>query len=144
MMQVLRQLLLDDLVEALPNGLDSELRDATISGGQRQRIAIGRALLARPSILLLDEATAQVDGISETAIHDAIRSQAARGTVITIAHRLSTVVDADTIVVMDGGRVTARGTHAELLSTSPLYRKLVATFTLRPPSEVTAEDHYTP
>lgn len=143
MRQVAGELLLDDLIDRLPQGLDTEIRDATISGGQRQRIAIARALLARPRILLLDEATAQVDGISESAIHDAIRKQAARGTVITIAHRLSTVVDADNIVVMDGGRVTAQGTHDQLLATSPLYRRLVTTFTLSS-QRTTAEDTSAP
>lgn len=139
MLHTLGELGLASMVDDLPDGLDTELRDATISGGQRQRIAIARALLARPRILLLDEATAQVDGISESAIHDAIRRQAASGTVITIAHRLSTVVDADTIVVMDGGRITATGTHDQLLSSSPMYRQLVETFTLRPSREEALE-----
>lgn len=123
--QVLRQIKLDSMVTALPEGLDTPLSDTAISGGQRQRIALARALLVRPAVLLLDEATAQVDGISEAAIHDTIREQARRGAVVTIAHRLSTVVDAETIVVMDEGQIVARGSHQELLASSELYRRLV-------------------
>jgi ATP-binding cassette subfamily B protein len=77
-------------------------------------------------VLLLDEATAQVDGLTEAAVHDAIREQARLGAVVTVAHRLSTVVDADTIVVMEGGRIRASGTHHELLAADDLYRGLVA------------------
>ncbi|OUZ09284.1 ABC transporter permease [Aeromicrobium sp. PE09-221] len=124
--RVLTELRLDELVEQLPEGLDTPLTDTSVSGGQRQRIAVARALLADPDILLLDEATAQVDGITEAAIHRAIRRQAERGTVLTIAHRLSTVVDAEEIIVMEHGQVSARGTHQELLETSELYRQLVA------------------
>lgn len=123
---VLAELRLDTAIDQLPDGLDTRLSDTSVSGGQRQRIALARALLAEPELLLLDEATAQVDGITEAAIHRAIRRQAARGAVLTIAHRLSTIVDADQIIVMDGGRVVARGTHASLLGDSELYHDLVA------------------
>ncbi|REF94309.1 ABC-type multidrug transport system fused ATPase/permease subunit [Asanoa ferruginea] len=122
---VLRAVRLDDKIDSLAEGLDTSLTESAVSGGQRQRIALARAILRTPEVLLLDEATAQVDGLTEAALHDCIRDRAAVGAVVTIAHRLSTVLDADTILVMEEGRVRARGTHAELLATDTLYRKLV-------------------
>lgn len=116
---------LDGAFDALPDGLDTRLSETSVSGGQRQRIALARALLCRPQVMLLDEATAQVDGLTEAAVHDAIRVLASTGAVVTVAHRLSTVVDADTILVLDEGRVRARGTHAELLASDALYQDLV-------------------
>ncbi len=121
----LREVMLDEMVLALPLGLDTSLVTSEVSGGQRQRIALARAILRTPALLLLDEATAQLDGITEVAIQRCIRDRAARGAVVTIAHRLSTVIDADRIIVMDGGRIRAEGSHRELLETDSLYRGLV-------------------
>jgi ABC-type multidrug transport system fused ATPase/permease subunit len=106
-------------------GIDPALGATDVSGGQRQRIALARALLRTPDILLLDEATAQVDGLTEAAVQDCIRSRAATGAVVTIAHRLSTVLDADRIIVLEDGRVRAQGTHTDLYNSDDLYRRLV-------------------
>jgi len=122
----LERVRLSDAVTALDGGLDAPLTSSSLSGGQRQRIALARALVRTPEVLLLDEATAQVDGITEAAVLDAIREQARQGAVVTVAHRLSTVLDADTIIVMDAGRIRARGRHEELLAADDLYRSLVA------------------
>ncbi|MCG3043480.1 ABC transporter ATP-binding protein [Streptomyces fenghuangensis] len=117
---------LTDVVQALPDGLDTELGEggAGLSGGQRQRLAIARALLARPDVLLLDEATSNLDSDSESALRAAITGVGARCQVLTIAHRISTVVDADRILVLEGGRLRARGTHAELMESDETYRRL--------------------
>ncbi|QUF05670.1 ABC transporter ATP-binding protein [Actinosynnema pretiosum subsp. pretiosum] len=124
--RVLRQVRLEEVVAALPDGLDTPLGPSSMSGGQRQRIALARAILRAPDVLLLDEATAQVDGLTEAAVHECVRERARHGAVVTVAHRLSTVIDADTIVVMEDGLVRASGTHAELLARDELYRELVA------------------
>ncbi|MFF9116495.1 ABC transporter ATP-binding protein [Streptomyces massasporeus] len=123
--RVLREVRLAEKVDALDEGLDTPLSGAAVSGGERQRIALARALLRTPDVLLLDEATAQLDGLTEAAVQTCVRARAAAGAVVTIAHRLSTVIEADTIVVMEAGRVRARGGHAELLATDALYRELV-------------------
>ncbi|WP_026876792.1 ABC transporter transmembrane domain-containing protein [Jiangella gansuensis] len=117
---------LADRVRALEHGLDTEVSPTTMSGGERQRVALARALVSDAELLLLDEATAQLDGLSEAAVAEGIRRQAEKGAVVTIAHRLSTVVDADQIVLMEAGRVRAVGTHPQLLEADELYRELVA------------------
>jgi ATP-binding cassette subfamily B protein len=95
-----------------------------LSGGERQRLAIARALLAAPPILLLDESTSSLDGVNEQRMREAIDAVATGRTLLVIAHRLSTVVDSDLIVVLDHGRVVGQGTHAELVESTPLYRDL--------------------
>ncbi|MCO5224383.1 MAG: ABC transporter ATP-binding protein/permease [Thermomicrobiales bacterium] len=132
---VLREVRLDDKVRSLEHGLDTSLLDTPLSGGQRQRIALARAIVRMPKVLLLDEATAQVDGITEAAIQACIRNRAQRGAVVTIAHRLSTVIEADRIVVMDGGRIRATGAHEELLTNDTLYRELVEALRIAQPPD---------
>ncbi|WP_317984195.1 ABC transporter ATP-binding protein [Streptomyces venezuelae] len=134
--RVLRDVRLAEKVDALDGGLDTPLAAANVSGGERQRIALARALLAAPDVLLLDEATAQLDGLTEAAVQECLRSRVDTGAVVTIAHRLSTVVDADTIVVMEAGRIRARGRHEELLASDTLYRELVES--LRIPARTAA------
>lgn len=118
---------LTSLVERLPDGLDTQVghRGTTLSGGERQRVAIARALLRRPRLLLLDEATSQLDATNETALRDVVVAIAKTTTVIIIAHRLSTVVDADRIAVVEGGRIRAVGRHTDLLLIDDLYRELI-------------------
>jgi ABC-type multidrug transport system fused ATPase/permease subunit len=113
-------------IEALPDGYDTRVgeRGLTLSGGQRQRVAIARALLADPRILVLDDATSSVDASTEQAIKDALREVMAGRTTFVIAHRLSTIALADEIVVLEGGRIAAHGTHAQLLERSELYAEI--------------------
>lgn len=124
---------LDHRVRDLDDGLDTVLSPTTMSGGERQRVALARALVADAELLLLDEATAQLDGLSEAAVAEGIRRQAATGAVVTIAHRLSTVIDADQIVLLEAGRVRAVGTHEQLLGADELYRELVAALRIATP-----------
>ncbi|MCY7366370.1 MAG: ABC transporter ATP-binding protein/permease [Frankiaceae bacterium] len=119
---------LRELVDRAPAGLDSEVGDGGVllSGGERQRLAIARSLLSAPPLLLLDEPTSNLDSRNEAALRTAVDAVARDRTLLVVAHRLSTVVDADQIVVLEGGRVVAVGRHDELLETSPLYRELAA------------------
>jgi ABC-type multidrug transport system fused ATPase/permease subunit len=116
----------DEFIEALPDGYDTVIgeRGITLSGGQRQRIAIARALLVDPRILILDDATASVDATTEARIRLGFRQAMAGRTTIIIAHRLSTLALADELVVLDRGRIAARGTHEELLERSAVYREI--------------------
>jgi ABC-type multidrug transport system fused ATPase/permease subunit len=113
-----------DFIAALPQGYDTPVGEQglTLSGGQRQRIAIARAILREPSILILDEATSMVDADSEAKIAEAIAEFSHGRTCLIVAHRLSTVINADRIIVMDAGRVVDDGVHAELMQRCPAYR----------------------
>ena len=115
-----------DFITALPLGYETVIgeRGITLSGGQRQRIAIARALLVDPRILVLDDATASVDASTEARIRLGLREAMKGRTTLIIAHRLSTIALADEVVVLDHGRVVARGTHAALYETSPVYREI--------------------
>ncbi|WP_026873386.1 ABC transporter ATP-binding protein [Inquilinus limosus] len=119
---------LAELVETLPEGLDSPVgeRGTALSGGQRQRVAIARAFLKNAPVLILDEATSHLDTVNEQAVRRALDRLQADRTTIVIAHRLSTVRDADLIVVLDEGRVAETGTHAALLARGGLYAQLVS------------------
>lgn len=127
--EVLVRARLDGVIERLPEGLETVVghRGSKLSGGERQRVAIARALLRKPRLLLLDEATSQLDAVNELALRDVVTEVSREVTVLVVAHRLSTVMLADRIVVMDAGKVRATGTHAELVASDPLYGELAAT-----------------
>ncbi|WP_217135737.1 ABC transporter ATP-binding protein [Streptomyces sp. AC558_RSS880] len=125
---------LEEVVDRLPGGLDAVVgeRGGTLSGGERQRVALARALLARPSLLLLDEPTSHLDAINEAALTTVMKDVARECALLVVAHRLSTVRHADHIVVLDRGRTVGQGRHEELLAANPLYRELAASQMLRP------------
>ncbi|MGY1855663.1 ABC transporter ATP-binding protein [Modestobacter sp. SYSU DS0290] len=117
---------LTGVVQRSPLGLDVPVGDdgVLLSGGERQRLAIARSLLSRPALLLLDEPTASLDARNEGLLRDTLAAAGSERALLVVAHRLSTVLDSDRIVVLDAGRVVATGTHEELLDVSPLYREL--------------------
>ncbi len=118
-----------DLISSLPDGLDTVVGDRgyRLSGGEKQRVAVARLLLKAPSVVVLDEATAHLDSESEVAVQRALKTALAGRTSLVIAHRLSTIREADQILVVDAGRITERGTHAELLEAGGLYADLYRT-----------------
>ena len=118
-----------EFIERLPQRFETPIGDrgVQLSGGQRQRLAIARAVLRHPSILILDEATSALDSESEAFVRDALGALDYRPTTLIIAHRLSTVIDVDRVVVLDRGRIVDAGRHDDLLQTCPLYRQLVET-----------------
>ena len=130
----------DDFIEELPQKYDTEVgeRGIKLSGGQRQRIAIARALLRDPKILMLDEATSSLDSKSEVVVQQALQNLMQGRTTLVIAHRLSTVVDADQIIFLDKGVVTGSGTHQQLLESHEMYREF-ATQQLQLQEQATAD-----
>jgi len=115
-----------DFILKLPQGYDTrvEERGVNLSGGQKQRVSIARALLSQPKILILDDSTSAVDVETETKIQTALEHVMRDHTSFVVAQRISTVLNADKIIVLDKGRVAAEGTHAELMRTSPIYREI--------------------
>jgi ATP-binding cassette subfamily B protein len=128
MVQAAQSAHIHDLIESLPDRYDSMVgeRGLKLSGGEKQRVAIARALLKNPGILVFDEATSALDSRSEKAIQQELERISASRTTLVIAHRLSTVVDADQILVMDAGRIVERGRHRELVEKQGLYAHMWA------------------
>ena len=127
-MSAARRAQLGEFIESLPEGLDTRVgeRGLKLSGGEKQRVGIARAILLDPPILVLDEATSSLDSSTEDEVQTALREAAKGRTTLAVAHRLSTVANADMIVVLDGGRVIERGTHDELVASGGFYADLWA------------------
>jgi ABC-type multidrug transport system fused ATPase/permease subunit len=119
---------LANFVATLPEGLETRVgeRGYALSGGQRQRVSIARAFLRDAPVLILDEATSHLDSVSEQAVHRALDKLMAKRTTLIIAHRLSTVREADLIVVMNSGRIVEQGNHTDLLALNGMYAHLIA------------------
>ena len=117
---------LDDTIEHFTKGYDTYVgeRGVTLSGGQKQRTAIAQMLIRKPEIMIFDDSLSAVDAETDAKIREALKSRTAGSTVILISHRISTLMHADSILVLDKGRVAAQGTHGELLETSPIYRRI--------------------
>ncbi len=117
---------LGELLDALPQGLDTLVgeRGIKLSGGERQRVAIARAFLKRPRLVILDEATSALDSAGEARVREGLAALCRGVTTLVIAHRLSTVVDADQICVLEGGRIVERGRHAQLVARGGVYAAL--------------------
>ena len=116
----------DDFIESLPEGYDTVIGEggSSLSGGEKQRISIARAMLKNVPIVILDEATANVDPENEDRLQKAIETLTRNKTIILIAHRLKTVRHADQILVLDEGRIVGKGTHAELLRSCEVYQQI--------------------
>ncbi len=121
---------LNKFIETLPEGLDTDVRErgSRLSTGQRQLVTFARALIANPSILILDEATASVDAYTESLIQKSLKNLFAGRTNIVVAHRLSTVINADRILVFDQGKIVGDGSHSDLLRNNPIYKELYTTY----------------
>jgi ATP-binding cassette subfamily B protein len=115
-----------EFIKSFPNGYDSTVgqRGVNLSGGQKQRIAIARALLMNPKILILDDSTSFIDVETEAKIHTALEELLKSRTSFIVAQRVSTVLNADKIIVINGGKIVAEGTHHELMQSSPIYQEI--------------------